>query len=423
MTFDLRTIYAMTALACLVLGLLQAVVFMSGRFDRWLAWWSASNLTLGLGDLFIGFRGYLSDVITVQLGNVLVIAGCAMMPVAMRMFAGRKVDFLRCGLLLFVLVLPMLIVFPTAETARERVIYGSLVSGLLDLAVAYEASRLAKDEGLYTARLTCGLFLTTGFIYALRAGFGMAGLFGTEGLFDGGSGSHAFLGLVVMAVLTLRGMLIVLMAAERAANQLREAAYHDPLTGVLNRSGLLNTLQNGPPDRMALLLVDLDHFKQLNDNGGHALGDTVLQTFASAAVNVSDRSDLVARHGGDEFVILLRHRNVDEAVATAERLRFAFAEAIAQIRADLPVRPTLSIGVAVEVADGETLEALLHRADHALYRVKRRGRDGIEVSVWDAEHSPVSTGVAGGANGAVSRHAADNTLVAAMPPVQSPAGA
>lgn len=387
MTFDLRTIYMMTALACLVLGALQAIVFMSGRFDRWLAWWSASNITLGLGDLFIGFRGHLSDVITVQLGNVLVIAGCAMMPVAIRLFAGRPVDFLRCAGLVALLVLPILIAFPDSGTARERVIYGSLVGCLLDLAVAYEASRLARDEGLYTARLTCWLFLTTGFIYAVRALSGAVGLFGGDGLFESGAETHALLGLVVMAFLALRGMLIVLMAAERAANQLREAAHHDALTGVLNRGGLVNALQSASPGRMALLLVDLDHFKQLNDTGGHALGDKVLKTFAFTATSITDADDLVARHGGDEFVIMLRHQDTEEAVATAERLRLVFAQTLGRLDAELPVRPTLSIGVAVDVDGGEILEALLQRADHALYRVKRRGRDGVEAYEIDTGRS------------------------------------
>lgn len=393
----------MTALACIVLGLLQAIVFMSGRFDRWLAFWSASNITLGLGDLFIVFRDHLSDVITVQLANVLVIAGSAMMPAAMRMFAGRSVGFLRFGLLVIVLSLPMLIAFPDSGSARERVVYGSLIGGLLDLAVAYEASRLARDEGLYTARLTCGLFLTTGFIYALRAGFGITGLFGSQGLFEGGSGAHAILGLVVMTFLTLRGMLIVLMAAERAANQLKDAAHHDQLTGLLNRNGLLNALQGGPPDRMALLLVDLDHFKQLNDAGGHALGDRVLQAFASSAASVAGRGDLVARHGGDEFVMLLRHRDAGEAVATAERLCLAFARALVRIETKLPVKPTLSIGVAVEAPGGEALEALLQRADHALYLVKRRGRDGIEVHEPDTERSFSNTAAVGQAK-SVAQH-------------------
>ncbi len=385
MAFDLRTIYMMTALACLVLGALQAIVFMSGRFDRWLAWWSASNMALGFGTLFIGFRDYFSNVITVQLGNVLVMTGCAMMPVAIRLFAGRRVNFWRFGVLVVILSLPMIIAFPDGGSARERVIYGSLVSGLLDLAVAYEASRLARDEGLYTARLTCWLFLATGLIYVVRATSGAVGLFGGGGLFESGAETHALLGLVVMACLALRGMLIVLMAAERAASQLKEAAHHDALTGVLNRSGLVNALQGTPPGRVALLLIDLDHFKQLNDTGGHALGDQVLQAFASTAVSIVGKGDLVARHGGDEFVILLRQQNADEAVAAAERLRLAFSRALVRFDAELTVRPTLSIGVAVESDGGEPLEALLLRADHALYRVKRRGRDGVET--YDADRS------------------------------------
>lgn len=383
MTFDLRTIYAMTALACLVLGLLQAAVFMSGRFDRWLAWWSLSNIILGVGNFCIGLRGYASDLVTIHLGNLLIIAGCALMPAAMRMFAGRPVDLVRCGILILLLDLPMLFAFPDADLARERVIYGSLLSCLLDLAVAYEAMRLSRDEGLYTARLTAGLFLTTAILYVVRAASGASGLFGDRGLFEAGSSNHALLGLLAMVFLALRGMLIVLMAAERSANQLRDAAHHDPLTGVLNRGGLLSALgqgeKQGQRQRMAALLVDLDHFKQLNDSGGHALGDRILCLFADCARNAVGREGLVARHGGDEFVILLKNRSILEAQALGEGLRAAFARSVTSSSLVTEVRPTLSIGVSAEMDEGETLDTLLHRADHALYRVKRRGRDGVET--------------------------------------------
>jgi diguanylate cyclase (GGDEF)-like protein len=379
MTFDLRTIYAMTALACLVLGLLQAVVFMSGRFDRWLAWWSLSNIVLGLGNLCIGLRGYASDFLTIQCGNLLVIAGCALMPAAMRMFAGRPVDFVRCGFLVLLLDLPMLLAFPDAESARQRVIYGSLLSCLLDLAVAYEAARVARDENLYTARLTAGLFLTTAVLYLVRAASGTAGLFGNGGLFEGGSSNHALLGLLAMVFLALRGMLIVLMAAERSANQLREAAHHDPLTGVLNRGGLLSALGQGARLPMAALLIDLDHFKQLNDSGGHALGDRILCLFADCAQAAVGRDGFVARHGGDEFVILLRGGSLAEAVALGERLRTDFGHSIQASGVVSDIRPTLSIGVSAGIEESEGLDALLQRADHALYRVKRRGRDGVEA--------------------------------------------
>jgi diguanylate cyclase (GGDEF)-like protein len=416
MIFDLRTIYAMTALACLVLGLIQAVVFMSGRFDRWLACWSASNIFLGIGNFCIGLRGSAADIITIQIGNFLVIAGCVLMPAAMRMFAGRPVDFARCALLVLVLYLPMLLAFPGADAARERVIYGSLIAGLLDLAVAYEASRLVSGERLYTARLTAWLFLTTASLYVLRAGLGALGVFGNQGLFETGSGNHAVLGLLAMVFLTLRGVLIVLMAAERAANRLRETANHDPLTGVLNRSGLLNALQHGPQGRTALLLVDLDHFKQLNDTGGHALGDRILCEFAAIAKAIAGKTGLVARHGGDEFVLLLHDRTIGEAVSAAEQLRTVFAQSTAEIAAGLQVRPTLSIGIAVVAEEGETFEAMLHRADHALYRVKRRGRDGIDV----CDGQPERTGVGTNSAERIKNISKSEAVSAALTPISSP---
>lgn len=423
MTFDLRTIYAMTALACLVLGLLQATVFMSGRFDRWLAWWSLSNIILGVGNFCIGLRGYASDLITIHLGNLLIIAGCALMPAAMRMFAGRPVDLVRCGILVLLLDLPMLFAFPDADLAQERVVYGSLLSCLLDLAVAYEAMRLYRDERLYTARLTAGLFLTTAVLYVVRAASGASGLFGDHGLFEAGSSNHAVLGLLAMVFLALRGMLIVLMAAERSANQLQEAAHHDPLTGVLNRSGLLSALmqenKQGQRQRMAALLVDLDHFKQLNDSGGHALGDRILCLFADCARDAVGRDGLVARHGGDEFVILLRNRSIAEAQALGEHLRAVFGRAVASSGIATEVRPTLSIGVSAEMDAEEPLDTLLHRADHALYRVKRRGRDGVEAYEGQSELHATGTISVDRIKNIVKNEGSD-TLV---PPLSSPSQA
>lgn len=385
MTFDLRTIYAMTALACFVLGLVQAAICMSGRFERWLAWWSVSNILIGLGHFCIVFRDNASAVITIQLGNLLTIAGCVLLPAAVRIFAGRPVDPLRCGLLVVLLYLPMLVAFPDGDDALARVVYGSLIFALLDLAIAHEGLRLARSEGLYAARLMAGLFVVTALLYVARAALGAAGWFGTHGLFDSGSNNHALMGLLAMVFLALRGMIIMLMAAERAANQLREAAHHDPLTGVLNRGGLLDALRSRPPDRMAVLLVDLDHFKQLNDSGGHALGDRILCLFASCAMDIASKDDFVARHGGDEFVILLRRRSLGEALTTAEVLRSGFARALSRIDGPLPIEPTLSIGVAAARDHEEQLEALLQRADQALYRVKRRGRDGAEACGADGE--------------------------------------
>jgi diguanylate cyclase (GGDEF)-like protein len=379
MTFDLRTIYAMTAAACVVLGMIQYAAYFTNRFGRWLAWWSASNILLGLGSFCIVLRGIAPDAITVQLGNTLTIAGCVMLPAAMRIFAHRSVSLRTCGLLIVVLSLPFILVYPQSDAALQRVAYGSVVCGLLDLTVAFEAYRLMRSERLQFAKLTVVLFCITAALYLCRAAFAAAGMFGSRGLFEDGESSHALMGLVAMLFLTLRSMVITLMAAERTAAQLEDAAYHDPLTGVLNRGGLARAFRASSSKSPALLLVDLDHFKQLNDSCGHSAGDDVLRAFAQAARDTVGPGDLLARHGGDEFVIVLHDISLEQAVMAAERLRLAFALSLSRIERDLPVRPTLSIGAALDATMPGNLEALLHKADQALYRRKREGRDGVDA--------------------------------------------
>lgn len=170
-----------------------------------------------------------------------------------------------------------------------------------------------------------------------------------------------------------------------AANaRLDVLASTDPLTGLLNRRRFLELAQAeqaraqryGRP--VAVLLVDLDHFKRVNDTHGHRMGDAVLRTAADVLTASRRTSDLAARFGGEELVLLLPETDLKGAVGLAERLRLALAGA--QTRLDgADVRITASIGVA-SLRAGESLDSLLHRADQALYSAKRAGRDRVMVA-------------------------------------------
>ncbi len=171
------------------------------------------------------------------------------------------------------------------------------------------------------------------------------------------------------------------MGAEHA--RLRVAAEVDALTGVANRRGLVSHVEGllegshgTPRDEVTLVLVDIDHFKAVNDTHGHEVGDEVLVRVANALRTIVRGSDLVVRWGGDEFLLLLD----TDHLGVAERRCLDVAEAVRRDDWDdladgLAV--TLSIGLAVgKVGD---LDALRHMADRALYRAKERGRDGVSV--------------------------------------------
>lgn len=168
-----------------------------------------------------------------------------------------------------------------------------------------------------------------------------------------------------------------------AMEKLEELATHDDLTGLLNRRCFLQRLdeelarceRTGMPLHLAML--DLDHFKAINDTHGHGIGDAVLRGFAGLARSELRRTDLVARYGGEEFAVLLPHGSTADIEAVMERLRMATEH---MRLAEAPeVRVTVSGGI-TRWHPGDSADTLLHRADEALYRAKAQGRNQIRMA-------------------------------------------
>jgi diguanylate cyclase (GGDEF)-like protein len=126
-------------------------------------------------------------------------------------------------------------------------------------------------------------------------------------------------------------------------------------------------------------LVDLDHFKSINDRFGHALGDRVLEIFTESAQKSVRATDLVGRLGGEEFAAILVDTSKEKALAVAERIRENFAKAALEVDSR-PVGATVSIGLALCTETVFDLTELLAQADHALYVAKERGRNRVEVA-------------------------------------------
>jgi diguanylate cyclase (GGDEF)-like protein/PAS domain S-box-containing protein len=172
---------------------------------------------------------------------------------------------------------------------------------------------------------------------------------------------------------------------KRLQDELEHLATHDPLTGLVNRSELerrlVRELQRAERYRhhLAVLMVDIDHFKGVNDTYGHRAGDDVLKAFAARLTDHARRADAVARYGGEEFVLMLPETPVAAAAAMAERLRVSLNEVpIAVAGVVGPI--TASIGVAGYPAHGATEEQLLRAADEAMYVAKKSGRNRVHIA-------------------------------------------
>jgi two-component system cell cycle response regulator len=163
-----------------------------------------------------------------------------------------------------------------------------------------------------------------------------------------------------------------------------EMALTDPLTGLYNqrylRRHLSGLMESGQGRHLAVLMVDVDHFKSVNDRFGHASGDRALRLIADS-LRVNTRVfDSVARYGGEEFVVVMPGTSSDEAVAAGERLRSAVEAINFATLDDEPIPLTVSVGVACAPSANGSPELLLHAADAALYDAKRNGRNRVEVA-------------------------------------------
>ncbi|GAA3896930.1 hypothetical protein GCM10022228_04650 [Halomonas cibimaris] len=173
----------------------------------------------------------------------------------------------------------------------------------------------------------------------------------------------------------------------------RWEAEHDPLTGLLNRRGFERRLDEAFAEYKktstpsALLLFDLDHFKPINDEGGHALGDEMLRRIAQIVAWEVRRSDHVARQGGDEFAVLLPSCTLPQARNIADSLRIAVSN-IAVTHQGKEYCVTLSIGVTSFIDSDQDVAAALSRADAASYEAKLNGRNALVVNVPDDDDVP-----------------------------------
>jgi len=190
----------------------------------------------------------------------------------------------------------------------------------------------------------------------------------------------AYLASYLLVIVTGFGFL--LMCKQRDDARMQRMATIDSLTDTLNRRAFFERADSARQQALrlrkpiALLMLDLDHFKQLNDNFGHACGDQALRIFADTARGMLRERDLLGRLGGEEFALALPGASLDVALQAAERLRVALTEAV--IDCAPGYRMSASIGVAM-VEPNEELTAALARADHALYAAKTGGRNRIEV--------------------------------------------
>jgi diguanylate cyclase (GGDEF)-like protein len=200
-----------------------------------------------------------------------------------------------------------------------------------------------------------------------------------------------YLNLAICAMITLVVLSLLNAMVKRHQDNAEALATLDSLTGLPNRrsfdllagQALVEAQRDSAP--LVALLIDLDHFKALNDTHGHLAGDEVLRQFANVLQSSLRQSDILCRWGGEEFIVLLREAEGRQAIEVAEKIRRR-TEQLTFSYADQPLRLTASIGLSA-LQRGDSLHNLLTRADHALYRAKQGGRNRVCSEMPGTDHA------------------------------------
>ncbi len=386
MTLDVHTLFMVTIYVEAILGLLLLFVWAQNLSLRAVCWWGFAHLIRLVSIGLFGTYGETPNLISIDLANALLFTAFAVTWTGARVFDGRPVEpvYLLTGAVIWLLVcrLPLL----TDNMDMRSLIASGIIAGYIWL-TAYEFWR-GRDEPLVSRWPAVIMLFAQGALFFLRTPM--------VGVLQGSPADDSMLGSVWMTVLSFESLLFTIstafillaMAKERTELRHRTAAMVDPLTGIANRRSFLQDATMvakrhiGNPHPTAVLLIDLDHFKSINDRFGHALGDRVLAIFADAARKSMRGSDLIGRLGGEEFAAMLVETSRDKALAVAERIRESFAQ-MAQEVDGRPVSATVSIGLVHSKEQTLDVPELLAQADHALYYAKERGRNRVEVASFD----------------------------------------
>jgi diguanylate cyclase (GGDEF)-like protein len=383
MNLDVNTLFLVTIYVEAILGLLLLFAWAQNTAVIAVAWWGFADLLRAASVTLFGLYGSAPSVISIDLANAILFTSFAFTWTGARVFDHRRpMPILLFGGAAVWLIVGRIPGF--ADAFDVRVLLSSLIITAYTWAAAYEFWR-GRSEPLVSRWPAIFMLFAQGALYLLRTPIGA--------MLPWSPAGNQVLGSVWLTVLSFEGLLFTIaiafillaMAKERTEQRHKTAALVDPLTGVANRRAFLQEgesrlkRQVADPRPTAVMLLDLDNFKSINDRFGHAVGDRVLEVFADVAGRSIRHVDLFGRLGGEEFAALLRDTTCERALAIAEQIRAGFAEATREVDGR-PVAGTVSIGLVISEDAVLDLSALLAQADHALYRAKEAGRDRVEIA-------------------------------------------
>jgi diguanylate cyclase (GGDEF)-like protein len=364
----------------LVSSVLMAAVLwfaFAGRFRDGLGKWTISLWVQAFAWLLFAGSGFIPDLLSIAAANGLLALGWSLQFAAIIEFRRRAVPHW----LLWAPTTGILIVFVALMgKPHAQLVTGSWLYGAANVLIAATVLH-GRPRHIFRARwLLAGCYLIAALTLIARG----IGSWADHEAFATAVADNAYDGLLALglyALIVAGSLAFLLMHKERSDEESSRLATTDPLTGVFNRRTFIELAEQelarsrraGTP--LSLMMLDLDHFKRVNDTYGHLTGDEVLVSFTRLIKDCVRRGDLIVRYGGEEFCVLLPGIPLTAAAALADRIRATTGSSALTAK---PFKVTVSIGLTAYAGDAViALGDLLARAGAALYRAKDEGRDRV----------------------------------------------
>ncbi|MEK9969833.1 MAG: GGDEF domain-containing protein [Ferrovibrio sp.] len=382
MSLDTPTVAFITVLVVCLQGGLLAALWVIHRGMRGVGLWATGAQFIALGVLISFLYSSVLQGGHTVLANFLMLSGFIVTWWGVDAFFGRRPSY-RTGIGILVVATAVFAYFVVTGNSRLRIVFllgcFALISGLRIYSMLREVSPATRFSQILSA-------VALGFqgTYYLVLGTAVFNLPATEKPLNQVS-MYGWVFLIPMLLSIVVVFSVVLLLNQTIAGRLQETARRDPLTDALTRraieevavSELARSKRHALP--LGLLLLDIDHFKLVNDQYGHAAGDAALRQFALAVRRCLRREDVFGRLGGEEFCALLPNTAVGGATQLAERIR----QSIANLAVDAgghSLSLKVSIGVAALSLPTDSWNDLVNRADRAMYAAKREGRNRVMVA-------------------------------------------
>lgn len=388
MTLDVRTLGILSAVVPFILGLVMAYYWRARKVYRGFGYWVLANFCFSVGYLLVSLRGTVGDLFSILIANLLIVYGQILIYEGNQLFFDAP-SFSLSNYLLLILYVGLQLFFTYFHPdINARIVLGASVLFILLFRGGHSLLQNAPPDLQGIARSLASIFFLTALLQVPRALYAFQKTASIDFFHDRLNSWYGLILLVSVMSWTFYFFLLnsvrLELELEQAHRELTVIANTDSLTGLHNRRHFLEhaeaefvrTKRYG--QLLSLMVMDIDDFKNVNDSYGHDVGDMAMLRVAQVLAQETRFFDLVARIGGDEFIVMLINTDEQQAVDIAERIRRA-VESTPVLFDSTEFYVHLSVGIACFQPADAALDSMLKRADKALYQAKHEGSNRVVV--------------------------------------------